>query len=85
MGEEDIIARVLTSNAVSEASQYNFDMEKISVTPKNIKLPNDEDNHKGISGLEEISNTFKEVNILTNIDIWEQDPWHHTKQKKARK
>ena len=48
MGEDDNISIVLTSYAISEVSYYDFDPEHISVTPQKVKLPNKEDNQKGI-------------------------------------
>ena len=39
-GAENIISRVLTSDTISEVSQYDFDMEELSVTIKHVKLPN---------------------------------------------
>ena len=40
MGGEDLLTRVLTYDAISEVSQYDFDMENLTVHPKHVTLPN---------------------------------------------
>ena len=44
--------RVLTADAISEVSQYDFDMEKMTVFPKHFKLPSNEKKSKGIIGID---------------------------------
>ena len=63
MGAQDLLSRVLTPNAIAEVSHYEFKMESLNVSPKNLKLPYQKDNPKGIAGLEAIGNSFKVVNL----------------------
>ena len=51
--------RVLTADAISEVSQYDFDMDKMTVFPKHSKLPSNENESKVILGIESILNPFK--------------------------
>ena len=43
MGRDDLIKRVLTYDAISKFSHYDFDMEKLIVYPKHVNIPNNED------------------------------------------
>ena len=65
---EDIVSRFLSADAIYEVSQYNFDMEKITVDPKHAKQPNNDKKIKGIIVLDSILNPFKVI-IYPILDI----------------
>ena len=52
--EEYLVSRVLTEDAISNVSHYDFNMEKLTVHLKHATLPNNENQSKGIVGLESI-------------------------------
>ena len=56
MGGEYLITRVLTYNFISEVSQYEFDMENITVYPKHVTISNNKYECRGIAGLKYIDN-----------------------------
>ena len=62
MGDGGISYQVLTSDTISQVSQYEFNMEKLTVSPKHVKLPRSEEYCRGIAGIDTISNNFKVVN-----------------------
>ena len=64
VGGEDLAPRVLTNDFISEVSQYNFDMNNLTVTSKYAKLPKNDKDSCGTEGLENISNRFKLVIIM---------------------
>ena len=39
LGEEYLVAIFLIAESIYEVTQYEFDMENLTVTPKHIKLP----------------------------------------------
>ena len=44
LGGEDLVPIFLTAESIYEVTQYDFDMENLTVTPKHIKLTkNDRD------------------------------------------
>ena len=47
---EDLASRLLTDDAISEVSQYEFNTKELLVTPKQLKLPSNEENYTGIAG-----------------------------------
>ena len=55
--------RVLTADAIFEASQYKFSMEKMKVFPKPAKIPSNENKSKVILELE---SPFKTHSQLTD-------------------
>ena len=63
MGDGGISYQVLTSDTISQVSQYEFNMEKLTVSPKHVKLPRSEEYCRGIAGIDTIANPFKAVNI----------------------
>ena len=62
---------VLTIDTISEVAQYDFKPEYLTVTPKHVRLPWSEEDLTGISGLENISNPVKTVNISAKVNIQE--------------
>ena len=48
MGEQDLIPRVLTSNAIMEVSQYEFDVSLLTVSPKHVRLTSPEEDIRSI-------------------------------------
>ena len=60
---------MLTSEAISEVSQYDFDMEKLTVYSKHAMLPDNEEECKGIEGLKAIETPFIAVNISPFTEI----------------
>ena len=70
MGAENLITRILTSDAILEVRQYNFEMEKITVHPRHVTLPNNENESKGIAGFKSIEIHLKSISSL---------PWTNNK------
>ena len=64
---EDFFSILLMEYAISEVSQYDFDVENMTVHPKHVPLPNIKNKSKGISGLEFIENPSR-VNIYPILD-----------------
>ena len=58
-------------DATSELFQYDFNTEYLTVNPKHVKLPFNEEYLTGISGLKTIPNPFKMMNIADNKNIIE--------------
>ena len=58
-------------DATSELFQYDFNTEYLTVNPKHVKLPCNEEDLTGISGLKTIPNPFKMMNIADNKNIIE--------------
>ena len=54
LGAEDLSSRVLTADAISEATQYNFNIENLTVTTKHVRLPSNDEDLTGIYGLENV-------------------------------
>ena len=54
-----------------EVTQYDFNTQDLTVTPKHVRLPCNKEDLTGISGLEKISNPFKMGNISAKITIRE--------------
>ena len=48
MEAEDLSHRIFTEDAIAETPQYDFDMIKISVSPKHVQLPTQKEDLKGI-------------------------------------
>ena len=48
MGEQYLIPRVLTSNAIMEVSQYEFDVSLLTVSPKHVRLTSPEEDIRSI-------------------------------------
>ena len=46
LGAENLVPRILTEDALSKASQYEFDRYKMMVYPKNLTPPNNENEGK---------------------------------------
>ena len=69
MGVEYLIHPILTSEEISEVTQYDFNLKTMTDLPKYILLPDDEEDRNGIIGIDCIKNTFKLVNIspLTKV------------------
>ena len=67
MGARYLITRVFTSEAIYEVTQYNFDVSSHTATPRYVNLPSQEDDLRGISGLESMDNTLKVVNIQERL------------------
>ena len=59
MVAEDLVSQFLTQDYISEVSQYDFNMEYITVLPKHIKLPKNGYGCREILGLYIIANPFK--------------------------
>ena len=55
------------SDTIYEVIQYNFNPEELTVTPKNVRLPCNEEDLIGIAGLENISKPFKTANISAKV------------------
>ena len=53
------MSRFLSVDVISEVSQYDFNIEKMMVVPKHVKLPNIGNQKKDILGLYSILNPFK--------------------------
>ena len=51
LGAEKLITRILTLDTIPEISQYDFDMENMTVHPMHVKPPNNEKESKDIAGL----------------------------------
>ena len=66
---EDLISRVLMSEALSGISQYYFDMGKLTVHPNHVTLPYNKYECKNIEGIETIENLFRVVNISSFNEI----------------
>ena len=71
LGPEDLFYWVLTSDAISEVSQHDFNMEELTVSPKQVKLPRNKDNFKGITGIKTTDNSFKVVDTAEDKNIRE--------------
>ena len=52
LGAQDLVPQLLTADVISEVSQYDFIKEELTVHPKHVTLPRNENKSKGISGLE---------------------------------
>ena len=50
-GGEYIVSRVFMADAIFEVSQYNFDMEKLTVHPKYVTPPKNESKSENIMGI----------------------------------
>ena len=59
IGTENLFPRILTADDFSEISQYKSDQENMTVFPKHVTPPNNDNKGKGIAGLESIHNPFK--------------------------
>ena len=70
LGGEYLVSRVFSADAISEVSQYNFNMKKMTVVPKYVKLHKSNNKIKVILGLHSILNTFKVI-LSTIQDIRE--------------
>ena len=70
LGGEYLVSRVFSADAISEVSQYNFNMKKMTVVPKHVKLPNSDKKSKGILGLDSILSPST-VNLYPIQDIIE--------------
>ena len=68
MGEY-LISRVLILEAISEVSQYEFNMKKMTVYSKHIMIPDNEGEGRGIAGLETTENPYIVVIISTFTEI----------------
>ena len=68
---EDLATRVLMEDAISEVTQYEFNIKDLTVTPKHVRLTCNEEYLSGKAGLENISNPFKMVNISAKVNIRE--------------
>ena len=69
MGEQNILSIFLTPDLIAEFSQYVFNMKSLTVSPKNVKMPSQKENIKGIEGPKAIKILFKVVNILESLYI----------------
>ena len=63
MVDKDLTSLLFNSDTVSEASQYDFNMEYLIVSPKYIKLHRNQYNCRVTVGLYTIANPFKVLNI----------------------
>ena len=54
MVTEYFIPGILTTKGISKVTQYDFDMPYMKVTPRRVKVPSQEDDLGGISGLDSI-------------------------------
>ena len=59
MGAQYLLSRVRSPDIISEFSQYEFNMEYLTVTPKHVKLTPQKEYHKGIAGLKAIETHLK--------------------------
>ena len=64
MGAEDLIPRIIMTEAISEVTQYDSGMQYLIGNPCHVKLPSQEDDLGGIAVLETIENPFKVLNII---------------------
>ena len=64
------MSRFLSVDVISEVSQYDFNIEKMMVVPKHVKLPNSDKKSKGILGLDSILSPST-VNLYPIQDIIE--------------
>ena len=71
LGPENLSYLVFTSDAISEVSQHEFNMEELTVSPKQVKLPRNKDNFKGITGIKTTDNPFKVVDTAEDKNIRE--------------
>ena len=71
MEVDNLIYQVLTSDDISEVIQYNFYLDKFTVSTRQFEMTKNEDDWKGISGIYAISNTFKVMKIKRYKDIGE--------------
>ena len=62
------MSRILSEDTISVGSQYDFDMGKMTVVPKDVTPPNGDNERKEILGLDSILNPFK-VNLSPIQDI----------------
>ena len=69
LGAEDLASTVLTEDAISEVSQYDFNTKYLSITPKKVNPPINKEYYTYIEGLENIYNPFKTVKIYANTNI----------------
>ena len=65
-----MVGRILIAHALSEFSQYEFYITKITMSPKHVILTNNENEGNGIYGLISIENPFT-VKISPIQDIRE--------------
>ena len=54
IGDEDLAPRVLTADSISEVTQYDFDMDNLTITHKHAKPPKNDKYSLGIEGLVKI-------------------------------
>ena len=59
LGAENIVSRILTLDALSEVSQYEFERGKMMVYPQNGTPLNNKNEGNVISGLEYIVKPFR--------------------------
>ena len=70
MGAHDIIPRALALDSTEEVYQNIFNMPSLNIYLKHVKLPSwEEEDLRGITGLEEIENSFKVFNIQEYLYI----------------
>ena len=73
MGTVDLIHCILTLKAISEVTQYYFNLQTMTTLPKHFLLPEYEQDRNDILVLDCIKKTFKLVNIspVTKFrEIW---------------
>lgn len=69
MGADGLAYRVLTPDTIAEVQLYDFDLEKMTVAPKDVELPDQQDD-SGIPGLEAIPNPFSAVKYSDTNEIF---------------
>ena len=85
LGPEDLSYLVFTSDAISEVSQHEFNMEELTVSPKHVKLPRNEYNCIGITGLKITYNPIKVVDIAEDKTSEKPDTWPLSKQRRRER
>ena len=64
------MSRVLSADEISKVSQYDFDMKKMTVVPKYVKISNSDSENKEVIVLDSILDPLK-VNLSPIQDIRE--------------
>ena len=58
VGSQYLLPKVLTLDVTTVVSQYEFKIEYLTISPKHVKLPSQEEDLKGIAGLGDIEKPF---------------------------
>ena len=71
MGAEDLIHHILTSEAISEVIQNDFNLKTMTTLPKHVILIDNKEDRNEIIGLYRIKNPFKLMNISPHTKVRE--------------